>query len=514
MSLPPDRPSEWLPPRGGGELPLDGLVDLILDMAVLTDPEVLLSRALRKLQTTFPSAMRGAHLSLDPGAGRRIHPASWSRGSPEPLTSVREDALAQFDAVNRSLLLPALDPGPVSVILVPIRSRGRLTGILYLASAPGGPAFTDADLRLATAAAMAITIGLDNSLLYTELLTSLEFNEGILQGLGSGLLATDGQGVVRKINAVGLDLLGLTAAEVLRRPLGDVPILAPLVPLMERVAGTGQRLDRQEVELVRGPERLPLGLTLVPLRTASGRIEGAIANFRDLTHVRRLGELVRRGQRLAALGEMAAGVAHEIRNPLNSIRGFVELIQERTAGEDRRYMQIVVEEVERINHIVEGLLDFARQQDIRLAPMDLSPVAVRVMALVAAAAERRHVRLSNRLPEACRVIGNTGKIEQVLLNLVQNAMEAVPDGGDVTLLAVLREEGGVPGWAVHVSDTGCGIPAEDLEKLFTPFFTRKEKGTGLGLAICHKIVEAHCGRIEVSSEAGTGTTFTVWLPQP
>lgn len=498
------------PARGAAPRPLDGLADLILDMAVLTDPEALLGRALRKLQGTFPHAQRCVHLAMDPPGARRPHPASWSRdGRP---AEALEAALLRFDATSRSLLLTDVAGTEASVILVPIRSRGRLTGLLYLESGP--EPFNDADLRLATAAAMAITIGLDNSLLYTELLTSLEFNEGILQGLGSGLLAVDGAGIVRKINAIGLEMLGLSASEVLKRHIEDVPVLAPLLPLIRKVADTGERLDRQEVDLSVKGGRLPLGLTLVPLRTASGRLDGTIANFRDLTHVRKLADLVRRGQRLAALGEMAAGVAHEIRNPLNSIRGFVEIILEKTQGEDRRFMQIVVEEVERINHIVEGLLDFARQQDIALAPMDLAPVLVRSLALVAGAAEKRHVRLSSRFPESFQVIGHAGKLQQVFLNLVQNAVEAVPDGGDVTVAAVPREEGGVPGWAVRVSDNGCGIAPEDLEKLFTPFFTRKDRGTGLGLAICHKIVEAHCGRIEMDSELGVGTTFTVWLPQP
>ena len=489
---------------------LDGLVNLILETAALNDAGVLIFRALKRIEDVFPKAVRGAHIDLQAG-GRRLHAGSWVRGG-AAAGPLREEALSQFTASGCGLLLPRLEPGPVSVILAPIRTRGRITGALYLESAPGGEPFTDADLRLATAAAMAVTVGLDNSQLYSELLTSLEFNEGILQGLGSGLLAVDAAGVVRKVNGVGLELLGLHAVDVLRRPLSEIPALAPLVPLARKVLQTGERLDRQELDLTRKEGQTPFGVTLVPLKTPSGSVDGVIANFRDLTQVRRLAELVRRGQRLAALGEMAAGVAHEIRNPLNSIRGFVEIILERTQGEDRRYMQIVVEEVERINHIVGGMLDFARQQDFPRVPTDLSKVLLRAQALVAASAERAHVRLTSQVPETCRVLGHADKLEQVFLNLLQNAVEAIAGGGDVALSAAPASEAGVPGWTVRVSDTGAGIPPEDLEKLFSPFFTRKEKGTGLGLAVCHRIVEAHGGRIEVESRPGQGTVFSVWLP--
>ena len=342
--------------------------------------------------------------------------------------------------------------------------------------------------------------------------SALEFDEALIEGLGSGLLAVDAGGTVRRVNAAGLELLGLPRDRVLGCAVAGILALSPLLPLLRKVRATGERLDRVELELERGRERVPLGVTLVPLRTPGGAVEGIIANFRDLTQVRRLAELVRRGQRLGALGEMAAGVAHEIRNPLNSIRGFVELILERAQGEDRRYMQIVLEEVERINHIVGSLLDFGRQESLVLAPMDLGPVLHRAAALVAGAAERRHIRLRNSAPEPLRILGSGPKLEQVFLNLLQNAVEAVPDGGEVSLGAVPRAEAGREGWAVRVSDNGPGIAPEDLERLFTPFFTRKERGTGLGLAVCHKIVEAHGGRIDVESRPGAGTAFSVWLP--
>ncbi len=508
--IPPSRVGALIPPAGGLQVgTLDGLVDLILDTSALNDPATLVERALGRGREVFPGAARCAFVEIRTG-GHVLHPASWPKAAGgEPL---RKEAVARFQGLTKGILLTGLEPGSVSVMLVPIRTRGRLVGALYLESSPGAAPFSLADLRLASAAAMAVTIGLDNSLLYGELLTSLEFNEGILQGLGSGLLAVDTAGVVRKVNTVGLELLGLRAVDVLRRPLAEIPSLAPLIPLARKVTQTGERLDRQELDLARGEARVPFGITLVPLRTPSGSVDGVIANFRDLTQVHRLAELVRRGQRLAALGEMAAGIAHEIRNPLNSIRGFVELILERTQGEDRRYMQIVVEEVERINHIVGGLLDFSRQQDVPRVPTDMVKVIRRAQALVAASAERARVRLVDLLPERVEVMGHAGKLEQVFLNLLQNAVEAIPQGGEVTVSAECISNGGTAGWAVKVTDTGSGIAPEDLEKLFSPFFTRKERGTGLGLAVCHRILEAHGGRIEVESKQGQGAVFTVWVP--
>lgn len=220
-----------------------------------------------------------------------------------------------------------------------------------------------------------------------------------------------------------------------------------------------------------------------------------------------------RAERLAAVGQLAAGVAHEIRNPLTAIRSTVQYLQHSfPAGEPRR--ELVAEllgEVDRINSTVGGLLSLSRAGELRPVPFDLCEPLRGVVALLAARAEEQGVTIAASLPpEPLAVRGDPGQLKQVFLNLVLNAVQAIPGGGEVRVEA---GEGPAPGWAqVKILDDGPGIPEAELRRIFDPFYTTKSEGTGLGLAICHGIVEQHQGEIQIESVEGTGTTVTVRLP--
>jgi signal transduction histidine kinase len=251
---------------------------------------------------------------------------------------------------------------------------------------------------------------------------------------------------------------------------------------------------------------------------------------RSYEELKRSQGLLVRQEKLASLGRLAAGLAHELNNPLSSVAGFAEALQRRAADwvathqpgatDVKEYLTLIQEEVSRAATIVRRLLDFARQREPAFGAVDLEAVVAKAVSFV-----QRQARLANQrivvspFPKESLVHADAQMLQQVFLNLLTNALDAVEGGGEVRIAARRREEHGpIPGQAwldVMVSDTGSGIPAENLPKVFDPFFTTKEvgKGTGLGLAICQSIVEQHRGTIEVQSEgAGKGTVVTVRLP--
>ena len=218
-----------------------------------------------------------------------------------------------------------------------------------------------------------------------------------------------------------------------------------------------------------------------------------------------------RAERLAAVGQLAAGVAHEIRNPLTAIRSTMQyLLQGLDAAEPKHQLvEELLSEVDRINSTVGGLLSLSRSGEVRLVEVDLLDPLARAVQLLRARAAEQGVEIAASLPpEPVPVRGDAGQLKQVFLNLLLNAVQAMPGGGQVRV-TVAKREGAAH---VRIADTGPGIPPEALRRVFDPFYTTKSDGTGLGLAICHGIVEQHQGEIEVESEEGRGTTVSIRLP--
>ncbi|MBI2503143.1 MAG: HAMP domain-containing protein [Candidatus Latescibacteria bacterium] len=238
---------------------------------------------------------------------------------------------------------------------------------------------------------------------------------------------------------------------------------------------------------------------------------------RELKHSQR--QLLQ-ATKLASVGELAGGVAHQINNPAGIIlmragRLAQEVTQRRLSGEAREDVQVIQRQVEKIHSIVSALVKFARQMPTELRPTDLNSVVRRAVALIEELARNRGVKVILDLQELPRVAADGAQLEQVLINLVTNALDAMPAGGILTFATRQGSQvGGQPGVALSVTDTGSGIPAEHLPRLFDPFFTTKEvgKGTGLGLSISYGIVQEHGGTIEVESEPGKGSRFTLCLP--
>ena len=222
-------------------------------------------------------------------------------------------------------------------------------------------------------------------------------------------------------------------------------------------------------------------------------------------------EQLRRADRLSALGELSAGMAHEIRNPLGSIKGAVEILKDDYTPDDAKYefIGILLKETDRLNRIVQEFLGFSRPKQPEFRQADLNEAIESVLTLTTQEARKVGVKFDKKLdPSIGKRSIDAGMLKQAFLNLVLNAIQAMPNGGVLTVESRLRSDA----IEVKIEDTGVGIPEENRKKLFSPFFTTKKNGTGLGLAITYRIIENHRGRIDVASEQGKGTTFTVKLP--
>ncbi|MBA4424236.1 MAG: PAS domain-containing sensor histidine kinase, partial [Syntrophus sp. (in: bacteria)] len=257
---------------------------------------------------------------------------------------------------------------------------------------------------------------------------------------------------------------------------------------------------------------LPLEVIATTLAEDDGAFLGYVILFRDMTEVRRLQQEIARSRRLASLGSLAAGVAHEIRNPLSSLKGFATYFRERYRDNpaDRETAEVMITEVDRLNRVIGQLLEFARPMTMTLVPTSLQMVISHTLKMVGGQAQEKGIGIAAELPpEIGEIPLDADRFSQVLMNLFLNAFAAMGAGGTLRVSLARQDDRMI---RISVSDTGAGIRKEDLPRVFDPYFTTKPSGTGLGLPIVQKIVEAHGGEILLASEPGQGTTATVLLP--
>jgi two-component system sensor histidine kinase HydH len=336
------------------------------------------------------------------------------------------------------------------------------------------------------------------------------YTENVVESMASGLITVDTGGIIVSTNRAGSLILGFDPAQVRGQPLEKV-IPSQFLDI-HGVLRQEKSILEKEVDIPKGERGVPLSLSVTPLRGPGGRNIGAVIIFRDLREIRELQEEVRRSERLASLGTLASGVAHEIRNPLSSIKGFAQYFQEKfqEGSEDKSFAAVMIQEVDRLNRVITQLLDLARPRELWLHPYPLSRMLEHPLKLIQPDLEKKGIRIVLGPMREDMVQVDPDQITQALLNLFLNAMESMSAGGDLRVKTVLNEEkGGVEIW---ISDTGPGIAREELSRIFDPFFSTKKKGTGLGLAITAKIIEAHRGEISVESERGKGATFKIFLP--
>jgi len=335
-------------------------------------------------------------------------------------------------------------------------------------------------------------------------------HEDIVRSLSSGLITVSLHGRVLALNQAACDILGCEPGGALGRAVNA--LLPGVEAVLDRVAPDGT-LRRGDLLVPGDPDDRYFGVSVSPLRNNRDQLIGRIINFQDLTELRRMEAQVKRAERLAALGTLAAGIAHEIRNPLASISGSIELLRGAPADDVAALMAIVTREVDRLNAMIADLLDYANPQRRELVPFDLAALVDETLRVFVQdrGFEGIEVRLAAGSPtEGIRLEGDPAKLRQVLWNLLRNAAEAAAGGGKHVSVRVGGDD---LTSTVEVTDDGPGLDPTVLERVFDPFFTTKRSGTGLGLATSHNIVADHGGRIEVDSQPGKGATFKVILPR-
>jgi two-component system, NtrC family, sensor histidine kinase PilS len=349
----------------------------------------------------------------------------------------------------------------------------------------------------------------------SELADMQAFSRHVVDSLTSGLATTDMTGIVVTYNRAaeaitgspGGRAIGQPASAVLQLPLSLTGLFGPAAgrPKQTRVEYGFTRHDGRQIEM---------GLSAAPLMTPRGET-GFILTFQDVTESRKVEREARVQQRLAAVGEMAAGIAHEIRNPLASMSGSVQILRQELplTDEQGQLMDIVIRESERLNETIRSFLAYARPQRQSMRHMDVRQVITDTATLLQNSAERSEShRIAVDVPgEPVMLQADEGQIRQIVWNLATNGLRAMPSGGTLTL-AVTPPAGEAPHVVISVSDEGVGIAPEELEGIFQPFRGSFERGTGLGLAMVHRIVSDYSGEVKVNSTRGAGTTVQVRFP--
>jgi two-component system NtrC family sensor kinase len=419
----------------------------------------------------------------------------------------------------------------------PLLMKNQVVGVLNAEKARDLPPFSQIGLELLSLLSGQLAIAIENVELHQRQQALRAFNEDIIQTMTNGLVVVNEAAQVTVFNKAAATLLGYGATEVLGKSLCDaIPGVCALSDVIEATlhhvseasassssgnGGMGQ-MSSTPSPIIRGSldevnvrhrdgNLVPLAVSASPLCNSDGNLAGVVCLFEDLSQAKTLEAERRRLDRLAALGEMSAVVAHEIRNPIAGIAAGVEYLSKNIpeGSPHKEDMAMILGEIERVNRILEDILSVARPFQLKFSRQSLPDIIEEVLHRCQPSIESKAIHVMRRYaPSLPQVQADRERMEQALTNLVLNAVEAMPDAG--TLSIHLRTRGH---WlTMTISDTGPGIPPEAQRRIFEPFFTTKTRGTGLGLAITRRVIEEHGGAIEVSSELDKGTTFAIQLP--
>jgi two-component system nitrogen regulation sensor histidine kinase GlnL len=352
----------------------------------------------------------------------------------------------------------------------------------------------------------------------------VDFFATVIDSVGDGVIVVGTDGRITLYNPAAEEITGFSRRQAVGTSFEKLfSVEAPLLEMVAKTTRTGITISDHENIVVRNTGKItPVAVTCYPLVLASGENIGAILTLKDITYIRELEAAVRQADRLSTLGTLAAGLAHEVKNPLGGIKGAAQLLErELSEGSDLlEYTGVMIRETERIDRIIRELLDLASPRGLKLSPVNLHRVLGDILLLQRHAVGNREITFTKQFdPSIPDIMADEEMVTQLLLNLIRNAIDAMGESGRLTVVSrvlsdyrMTQNERHSRMVAIEISDDGPGIPPEDLENIWTPFFSTKSSGTGLGLTICHKIVSEHRGMIKVESDQGHGTKFTVLLP--
>lgn len=394
-----------------------------------------------------------------------------------------------------------------AVLIAPLLSGQRFYGVMEFARrrSPGG--FTQRDFSIADGIARQTAVALQRAQLISESYRLVR----AVESSGDGILITDQRGRVAFANRALLRMLGYEAAEVLGHNASELAVGKQewAASVAESVRSSGWRGEASARR--KDGNEFPALVDVTLIRDDDGAIGGAVAIIRDITEEKKLQDQLRRVDRLAAIGEMGAGIAHEVNNALAVIFAYTNISEDSSPGDMRTALSRVDEQSRRIAEIVRGVLDFARPHTPHRIPVDLVDIVRGTLDMIGPEVAQRRARVEPEFDtDLPKVSADPQQIQQILLNLLKNAMQATSDQSELRLRVEVRGLGDQ--LVVRVTDNGPGIPPDIRERIFDPFFSTKQEGSGLGLSVSFAIAQAHGGDLRVDSEPGAGTTFTLALP--
>ncbi len=515
------------------------------DLANLQDLRTMKDFLLQRLVETMQ--VKGGDLVLldktnpgdgpnGPGQGDQV-----STGDERPWEMVRA-MLAKGEVLVkdelRRLLLPSDYKGVAQIfsrydasVLVPLIVQGRFAGFISLGEKRTGDVFSVEDINFLSTLGNQAAVAIQNAMLYNQILEIKDYNENILEQMANGIITVDSAMCVTTFNKKAAEITGISKEGALGRQAHIVQ--QEIAQLLNETLHDRQAFSNVELVVPREDgTHTPISVSTSTLREPTGRIMGALAVFTDLTDIKLLEGEVRRAERLATIGTLAAGMAHEIKNPLVSLKTFSQLLPIKYDDPEFRdvFSKIASQEVDRINNIVEQLLRFARPAKPIFLPIDVHQPIEETLILLANEIARRGVTVTKSFSRReILIFADNEQLKQVIINVIFNALEATagvdhprltietsvgPRRGAIRPFPRLPEGYTVSGKEVVVSihDNGIGIAEDDLKHIFDPFFTTKEMGHGLGLSIAHGIIKEHTGTAVVQSWPGRGTTFSVSFP--
>ncbi|WP_319476699.1 ATP-binding protein [Marispirochaeta aestuarii] len=345
-----------------------------------------------------------------------------------------------------------------------------------------------------------------------------ELLEMVLYSMTDGVVVLDEKHSVILLNKAAERLFPFKNGDVVERPLWDALADSSLSEFFHKALVEHENIEDKEISLQTSASTRVLSCTMMPL-VREGRIQGGLLHIEDITEKKAKEARLRRAENLAALTTLTAGVAHEIKNPLGSISIHIQLIQKslgngangKNTETIQNYLDIVNEEVERLNGIIVDFLFAVRPMDVNLVAQNLNDLVHELFEFIHYELEEQKIRLEFNLDDRMPELQLDVKyMKQALLNIVKNAISAMPEGGTLRVETIARDDQ----VELSIRDTGVGIPEENMTKIFEPYFTTKDFGSGLGLTLVYKIIKEHQGEINLESREGEGTTFTITLPVP
>ena len=406
-----------------------------------------------------------------------------------------------------------------------IFSRQHLAGVMLLGPRLSGRIYGAVEQNALQVLCGQLAVAIDNAQLFTEVQNARIYNETLLENLTTGVIAAGADEIVTVFNNEAGQITGLNPGELIDGSLDQLP--AGLREILCETLRTGARQENGELVLPLADHNVVVRASSSIFHSEQGEMLGALVVLTDITALKRLELQIRRSDRLASLGTLSAGMAHEIKNPLVSIKTFAQLLPERYQDSDFRdtFSNLIGHEIDRIDSLVNQLLRFARPAKPVLKPLHVHDVLEKSLQLVGHRLYQKEIKLTRSWQADVDTIrADADQLEQVFLNFFLNAMDAMNRGGELNVATEIRAAShwvaaisGTNGESdeilrVTIRDDGEGIRGEDIPHVFDPFFTTKDYGTGLGLSVVHGIVQEHGGQIEVESELSKGTSFHILLP--